>query len=76
MSIRFTNNELETRRKHMLSSGWIYAVPDTPGAYIPGPEMIQKWNSEPKGISNEMIIEIFKQYFDDPKLLEKITERD
>ncbi len=69
MSNTLNQEEVERKRAAMSSAGWVFAVQNLPGAYVPGPNIRSRNVASHWAVSRSAIRELVSQFSQDPELL-------
>lgn len=69
MSMTSDQEELDKKRIAMRNAGWVFAIQDLPGAYVPGPELKQGDPISRWAVSRTTIRELVSKFSEDPEVL-------
>lgn len=69
MSQVLNKPDLENTRAVMDGAGWVFAVQNLPGAYVPGPNIHNQIIDNRWAVTAEEIRELVLRFSDDPELL-------
>lgn len=68
-SAKQLSNETTKRRATMGSAGWVFAVENLPGVYVPGPQLRRERGPLTWLVAQNTILELLEKYSDDPEIL-------
>lgn len=69
-----TKEEIARSRAEMIQNGWVYAVDERPGAYVPGPSLRKAQSVRRWAVSLKTLHELVKERTSDPEILKQFSQ--